>query len=143
MHPAARRRVLRRAVAVVKGDLRRISFGHIESALGLLAPGSGDRSLHFPGGIRLRSIRDKLIVTGGKHPRGPKADGGSPGGGIGGFCYRQETPGCLHIDEIGHSLGQHTGVVIGGCPGEPEEPLWPGEVDGKDPADPLSTAGAA
>lgn len=52
LHPAALRRVIRRAVRQVKSDLRRISFKHIDSAMHLLKT-NGQASIDLPGQIRI------------------------------------------------------------------------------------------
>lgn len=52
-HVAVRRLILRRAVATVKGDLRRLSFGHVQDALDLIASGSKSGSIDLPDQTRL------------------------------------------------------------------------------------------
>lgn len=47
LHPALQRRIVRMAVKALKGDLRRLSFSHVEAVLSL--PPSG--SLDLPGGV--------------------------------------------------------------------------------------------
>jgi len=60
---AARRRLIRMAVETVKGDLRRINFGHIESSLKLLEKQKAYVHLDLPGCISVRKKGDLLIVT--------------------------------------------------------------------------------
>lgn len=55
-HVAVQRRILRQAIAAVKGDLRRISYGHIQDALALIASGSQYGSIDLPDKIRLQKI---------------------------------------------------------------------------------------
>jgi tRNA(Ile)-lysidine synthase len=63
LHPAARRRVLRRALEMVKGNLRRIAFGHIEAALALASGGTRHGSLDLPDRIRIQRYPDRLVVS--------------------------------------------------------------------------------
>ncbi len=60
---AARRRLIRMAVRTVKGDLRRINFGHVESSLMLLEKGKTYVHLDLPGSISVRRSGDVLFVT--------------------------------------------------------------------------------
>jgi tRNA(Ile)-lysidine synthase len=59
---AARRRIMRMAVAAVKGDLRRVTFDHIQAALRLLEKGSTPRHLDFPDCISIQREGDALVV---------------------------------------------------------------------------------
>lgn len=61
LHHAAARRVIRRAIGLVKSDLRRISFKHIDSAMRLLET-NGHASLDLPGRIRIWKNGDVLGV---------------------------------------------------------------------------------
>lgn len=63
LHEAARRRVIRKAIAAVKGDLRRISFAHVASATRLVRADCEGRSLDFPDRIRIQKIGDALVIT--------------------------------------------------------------------------------
>lgn len=63
LHEAARRRVIRKAIAAAKGDLRRISFAHVASATRLLRADCKGRSLDFPDRIRLQKIGDELVIV--------------------------------------------------------------------------------
>jgi tRNA(Ile)-lysidine synthase len=54
--PALRRRVIRRAFELVRGDLRRIDFGHVEATLQLAAGDGGHARLQAPGVDVLRSF---------------------------------------------------------------------------------------
>lgn len=63
LHPAAQRRVLRRALEMVKGSLRRITFRHVEAALALINSSAPLGSLDLPEQIRIQRQRGLLIVT--------------------------------------------------------------------------------
>ncbi|MBN1931177.1 MAG: tRNA lysidine(34) synthetase TilS [Desulfobacterales bacterium] len=60
--PAAKRRIIRRAIQKIKGNLRRITFLHIDSALNLLEHGSLFWSLDLPDRIRLKRTGDLLLI---------------------------------------------------------------------------------
>ena len=61
LHPAIRRRAMRKAVGEVGGDLKGITFDHINSALGMDS-GKGSKKLDFPGGIVVKREYDRLVI---------------------------------------------------------------------------------
>lgn len=63
MHPALQRRILRKAISEIKGDLRRITFTHIESARQHLRNGVSHGSTDLPDRIRVLKSGKKLIVS--------------------------------------------------------------------------------
>jgi tRNA(Ile)-lysidine synthase len=62
LHLAARRRVIRRAILDVKGDLRSIGFEHIEAVLRICTSHAGHDRVIIPGIDALRSF-DQLLLT--------------------------------------------------------------------------------
>ena len=75
LHPALRRRVLRRAMKDVRGDLRSVDFQHIEAMLNLCNSAQGHDRVLVPGIDAIRSF-DTLLLTrpgelaaGGRHYR--------------------------------------------------------------------------
>jgi tRNA(Ile)-lysidine synthase len=62
-HPALARRLVRKAIADLTGNLRRITFSHVQSVLNLIADGGAEKELHLPGGIRARRIDERLSLT--------------------------------------------------------------------------------
>ena len=54
--------LLRRAVLLVKGDLRDVAHGHIDAVAGLLVGPSG-RSVDLPGGLRVSVSYGELVVA--------------------------------------------------------------------------------
>lgn len=97
-HPAAKRRVLRRAIAQVKRDLRRIGFTHIESAVHLVGAYPGHGRLDLPDGIRIYLEGGHLVVA--AEPGGLPEPGSDPRGSmIPDFEYRLAKPGSLWIKE--------------------------------------------
>jgi len=65
---AARRRVLRRVIAEVKGDLRRIGFVHIDAILGLSNSGKERGALDLPDRLRAVLNGSRLILRKEKKP---------------------------------------------------------------------------
>jgi len=61
LHPAIQRRVVRKALGEIKGDLKRITFDHISSVLGM-APGRGTKKLDFPGDLVVQREYDRLVI---------------------------------------------------------------------------------
>lgn len=61
--PAVQRRILREAIRRVKGDLRRIRFDHIASALTLLNRIDCRGDIELPGRIRIRCGLGELVVV--------------------------------------------------------------------------------
>lgn len=53
LHPALAKRLVRRAIEDVKGDLRRITLGHIDDILNLIASKVGGTTLHLPDRIHI------------------------------------------------------------------------------------------
>ena len=102
-HLAVQRRIIRKAIATIKGDLRRIRFSHIDSATSLLESKSAYGNLDFPNRIRIQRSGDILIVTRQKNAlrdlevkfdRAPTIA----------FTYKIEKPGSIFIEEIGVHL---------------------------------------
>ena len=63
LHTAAQRRILRKAILKIKGDLRRIRFVNIDAVLWLLEKGSMDGRLDLPDRIRVRRSGDVLLIS--------------------------------------------------------------------------------
>ena len=61
MDPAVGRRFIRKAIFSVKGDLRRITFGHVDAVLEMTKKNQARGSLDLPGGIQV--IKDAAALT--------------------------------------------------------------------------------
>lgn len=61
IHVAAQRRIIRKAIASTKGDLRRINFAHIDSVTNLLDRGPEYGALYLPDRIRIQRKGDVLL----------------------------------------------------------------------------------
>jgi tRNA(Ile)-lysidine synthase len=105
---AARRRVLRMAVAQSKGNLRRIALGHIDSLLALVRCGSGE--LHLPDrlhavcrqgrlSLTVRSFALRQMPERRRDERPPQ------------YRYQLEAAGRVHLPEAGRWLEAGSGEV--------------------------------
>ncbi len=59
-HFSTQRRIYRKAIETIKGDLRRIRFSHIDSVVRLLNSGKAYGRLDFPDRIRVQRNKDEL-----------------------------------------------------------------------------------
>lgn len=63
-HAAIQRRVIRTAIAQVKGNLKRITLQHIHAVLRLCREGSGGQQLHLPGRVVVhKQPHDQLLIS--------------------------------------------------------------------------------
>lgn len=73
IHIAPKRRIIRKAIQSIKGDLRRITFSHIASVIKLLENrASAFGSLDFPNGITVAKKEDALYISSGDKVRSKK-----------------------------------------------------------------------
>jgi tRNA(Ile)-lysidine synthase len=68
IHVAAQRRIIRKAIKRIKGDLRRITFSHIDSVTRLIANGRTSGSLDFPDRIRIKRDGETIVFCKEKSP---------------------------------------------------------------------------
>jgi tRNA(Ile)-lysidine synthase len=61
LHPAIQRRVVRKALGEVKGDLKGITFDHISSILGM-GSGKGTKKLDLPTDLVVQREYDRLVI---------------------------------------------------------------------------------
>lgn len=61
LHVAARRRLIRKAIVMLKGNIRRIAFEHLEAILSLSEKNSGSKNLHLPDQICIEKENNRLI----------------------------------------------------------------------------------
>lgn len=62
LHPALKRRIIRRCLEIIKGDLRGISFTHIEDVIDRLLTGETGRRISLPKGIVLEKNYNTLSI---------------------------------------------------------------------------------
>lgn len=94
-HPGAQRRVIRKAIAEVKGNLRRITYAHAEAVQSLLEEKAADGKLNLPDQIRVMKTGDRLCFSKGR--LSVPADAIC-------FSHTINNPGKVFIREIGASL---------------------------------------
>ncbi len=63
IHPAARRRIIRKAIHHVKGDLRRITYAHTDAIMHLSKADSGCGRLELPDGVRVERKEEGLLFA--------------------------------------------------------------------------------
>ncbi len=62
-HPALQRRLVRKAIKRVKGDLRRITLSHVESVTDLIKPDRDGSRIDLPDRIRASRSPHRLVIT--------------------------------------------------------------------------------
>lgn len=72
MENALARRVIRKGIHRIKGDLRRITFAHTDAALEAVESPNGSKQLDLPEGIRLIREEERLLI--GNRTDGEKAE---------------------------------------------------------------------
>lgn len=68
LHVAAQRRIVRRAIGQIKGDLRGMGLVHLESVLRLIGLSESRKSLDLPGRIRVFRLGVDLVVKQERQP---------------------------------------------------------------------------
>ncbi len=99
--PGARRRIIRRALEQVRGNLRRITFTHVEEITGLLDSSSGSaRFLDLPDQVRVSCSGDRLRIARAALPLRTRPPVSPPP------LFRHDVtgPGTVSLPEIGASL---------------------------------------
>jgi len=99
LDPAVQRRLFRRAIKLLAGDLRRISFGNIEAVLALLTARQSWKSIDLPHRIRVR-LTDKALVFSREKGSLRNIPPDGPAGTKPSFIYHYTPPGELIINEI-------------------------------------------
>jgi tRNA(Ile)-lysidine synthase len=97
---AARRRIIRKAILWVKGDLRRITFLHIDAIIRLAGEGPPHGSLDLPDRLKVRRNHQMLFISREtKKVRTKRAGLRRPQNPV--FEYTIAKPGRVHLKEIG------------------------------------------
>ncbi len=79
---APARRVIRRAIAALRGNLRRVTFAHIDTLMDLATTGNANARVDLPGLICAVKQENRVILKKMEGPRQPLSPESSPG------CYR-------------------------------------------------------
>ncbi|PIP35927.1 MAG: tRNA lysidine(34) synthetase TilS [Desulfobacterales bacterium CG23_combo_of_CG06-09_8_20_14_all_52_9] len=103
---AAQRRILRMAIEKIKGNLRRITFDHVEKVRSLLLQGKVKKELHLPEGIRIIFDKDSLGIHQDIAPcrKGPSLKNSEAEAPKTDFRYIIDGPGLYPIPEIRKTL---------------------------------------
>lgn len=130
LHIAPVRRILRKTVAQVKKDLRRISYAHIHAATRLIYNAGAVGQIDLPGRLRITRNKDRLIVTKEKKSlRSPALSGRNLQIH---YEYSLNEPeaasGELKIDEIDVLL-KFSKVAADRFPAEAKTETWTGWID--------------
>jgi tRNA(Ile)-lysidine synthase len=62
IHVALRRRVLRKAIRHIKGDLKKITYQHIDTVCHLAQKDSAENHADLPGGLTIERKNDRLLI---------------------------------------------------------------------------------
>ncbi len=99
-HPAVQKRLIRRAILEVKGDLRSISARHVSDILHLLSNFRGGKEIHLPGDLKAEYAGNILSFY--KNPLTKNAIPTSERGGI--YSATVNVPGWTDIGTVGLRL---------------------------------------
>ena len=106
-HVAMKRRLVRRAIAGVKGNLERVALAHVEMVLALLDAGEAHRSIDLPDRLRVSYTEEGILFSREPVPLrtipGAKHEKRSHSRRV--FEYRLSKPGSLFVPEIKGYLG--------------------------------------
>jgi len=95
---AARRRLIRKAILTVKGNLRRITYSHIDATIRLAMTGPAVGFLDLPDRIRIRRNHQALVISKDKENlRASAKNQRQPTWPT--YEYTFTPPGCFHIRE--------------------------------------------
>lgn len=97
-HEAVQRRLLRCMIERVKGDLRRITYAHIEAIRNLAHAGPSHGRLDLPD--RILITRNKEMLTLSKEKKPLRQLTSSPGSTAEGYTYRIQAPGTVFIRQL-------------------------------------------
>lgn len=103
---AVGRRLVRRAIAQVKGDLRRLEYDHVERVLKLAAQAKGDGRLRLPG-LDIRRSFEWIRVA----PAGCQLDLAATRLAIPGV-YALADGDCLHLEITPHAFAPKKGATL-------------------------------
>jgi tRNA(Ile)-lysidine synthase len=103
---AVSRRLIRRAITKVKGDLRRLEFAHIERVLELAAQAEGDGRLRLPGLDVRRSFDWIRVAAAGSQPDPAATRLDIPG------VFGLADGACLHLDIAPQSSTSKKGATL-------------------------------
>ena len=100
---AARRRVIRKAIKRVKGNLRRIAFSHIDAAVRLALKGPHAGSIDLPDRVQVQRDHQALVIIKQSKPLRLPGSGKAPYDQAA-YSYEIKSPGSVFIQEAGVHL---------------------------------------
>jgi tRNA(Ile)-lysidine synthase len=100
---AAQRRLIRRAILTVKGDLRRITYTHVAAVIRLANTGPITGSLDLPDGIMIQRNHRVLSIVKVRHDLRPRGND-LPNRICPAYEYVLDAPGSVHIQETGDTI---------------------------------------
>jgi tRNA(Ile)-lysidine synthase len=100
---AARRRLIRKAIYELKGDLRRITFSHIDAVVRLALKGPDTGCIDLPNRIRIQRNHKTLIILKDKQGLRSRVNDVNPAV-CADYEYRITKPGVVLIKEAGINL---------------------------------------
>jgi tRNA(Ile)-lysidine synthase len=89
---ALKNRVIRYALKMAGGNLRRVNLRHIETINQMAMGGKPQALVNLPNGIIAKKVYDRLVFTGTKDTRS------------GGFCYLLDGPGKFDLTALGRTI---------------------------------------
>ena len=97
IHPGAQRRVVPKAMAAMTGQLRKLTYLHVEAVLKLLREGPPEGHVDLPDGLRVDRCYGEIFFSVTASPGRSRAKPRA-------FGYHLQKPGSLEIPEIGMIL---------------------------------------
>ncbi len=93
LHPSMQRRILRRSIEVVKGNLQGITLSHLREVLNMINQGRTGSEVHLPKEIVVKRSYQKVFISQGKKPRARVK-----------YSYQLPIPGEAEIEELNLTL---------------------------------------
>jgi tRNA(Ile)-lysidine synthase len=103
MDTAAKRRLIRKAIQAVKGNLRRVTLQHVDAVLHLADEGSARRRVDLPDRIHISKSGAVLWINRISADRRPSRVG-THGSDEGDYSYTLDAPGVFSIEEAGATI---------------------------------------
>ncbi len=93
LHPSMQRRILRRSIELVKGNLQGITLSHLEEVLNMLNRGRTGSQVHLPRNIVVKRIYQKILISQSREPKVRVK-----------YSYQLPIPGEVEIEELNLTL---------------------------------------
>lgn len=93
LHPSMQRRILRRSIELVKGNLQGITLSHLEDVINMVNQGQTGSQVHLPKDIVVKRIYQKVLISQGREPKTSVK-----------YSYQLPIPGEAEIEELNITL---------------------------------------